>query len=86
MSKSSQKFQPLITTLSGTPLSGVGKVLADIYARRLKPLVRLPKKYDNHGKPSFVAAAQELTGGQIRDINGEVWQAVKVGSQYVAAY
>ena len=78
------KFQPLIPSRSGAPLQGVGKILADIYASRSKPLIQLPKRYDVKGKPSFVAAAFELSDGQIRDVNGEVWQAEKRGSGYVA--
>ena len=78
------KFQPLIPTSYGAPLQGVGKVLEDIYASRSKPLIRLPKRYDVKGKPSFVPAADIMSEGQIRDINGEVWQAVKQGSLYVA--
>ena len=86
MSKQTQKFQPLYTfqTANGAPLSGVGKILADVYAKRIKPMIQLPKKYDFHGKPSFVAAAETMTDGQIRDINGEVWQAEKKGGFYVA--
>ena len=78
------KFQPLIPSRSGSPLQGVGKILADIYASRSKPLIRLPKRYDVKGKPSFVTAADIMTEGQIRDVNGEVWQAVKQGAGYVA--
>ena len=86
MSKKTQKFQPLASFQSakGAPLSGVGKILADVYAKRIKPMIQLPKKYDFHGKPSFVAAAEVMTDGQIRDINGEVWQAEKKGGFYVA--
>lgn len=86
MSKKAQKFQPLYTfqTAKGAPLSGVGKVLADIYAKRIKPMIQLPKRYDYHGKPSFVPAADIMSEGQIRDINGEVWQAEKQGAGYVA--
>lgn len=80
------KFQPLIPSHSGTPLSGVGKILADIYASRSKPLIQLPKKYDYHGKPSFVAAEASMSEGHIRDVNGEVWCAIKKGSGYVARY
>ena len=78
------KFQPLIPSRSGAPLSGVGKVLAGIYASRSKPLIQLPKRYDVKGKPSFVKAADIMAEGQIRDVNGEVWQAEKRGSGYVA--
>ena len=78
------KFQPLIPSRSGSPLQGVGKILADIYASRSKPLIRLPKRYDVKGKPSFVAADAIMTEGQIRDVNGEVWQAEKKGVGYVA--
>lgn len=80
------KFMPLHTMQAskGAPLSGVGAVLARIYASRLKPMIRLPKKFDYDGKPAFVAAESELTGGQVRDVNGEVWNACKVGAQYVA--
>ena len=78
------KFQPLIPSRSGAPLQGVGKILADIYASRSKPLIRLPKRYDIKGKPSHVQADCIMSEGQIRDINGEVWQAVKQGSLYVA--
>ena len=86
MTKKTEKFQPLYTfqTAKGAPLSGVGKILADVYAKRIKPLIQLPKKYDYHGKPSFVAAAETMTDGQIRDVNGEVWQAYKQGAGYVA--
>ena len=78
------KFQSLIPSRSGAPLQGVGKVLEDIYASRSKPLIRLPKRYDVKGKPSFVPAADIMSEGQIRDINGEVWQATKKGGVYVA--
>ena len=78
------KFQPLIPSHSGAPLQGVGKVLADIYASRSKPVIRLPKRYDVKGKPSLVDAADIMSEGQIRDANGEVWQAVKQGGVYVA--
>lgn len=39
------KFLPLHTMQAskGAPLSGVGAVLARIYASRLKPMIRLPK-------------------------------------------
>lgn len=86
MSKQTEKFQPLYTfqTAKGAPLSGIGKVLADIYAARIKPMIKLPKRFDYHGKPSFVAAAETMTDGQIRDVNGEVWQAEKQGAGYVA--
>ena len=86
MSKSQQKFQPLYAfqTAKGAPLSLVGKILADVYAKRGKPMIQLPKKYDYHGQPSFVAAAETMTDGQIRDVNGEVWQAEKRGAGYVA--
>lgn len=80
------KFQPLTPSRSGTPLSGVGKILADVYASRSQPLIRLPKKYDTKGKPSFVAAAFELADGLVKDVNGEVWCAIKKGSGYVASY
>ena len=78
------KFQPLIPSRSGLPLPGVGKILADIYASRSKPLIRLPKRFDVKGKPSFVVADVIMSEGQIRDINGEVWQAEKLGAGYVA--
>lgn len=78
------KFQPLIPSRSGSPLQGVGKILADIYASRSKPLIRLPKRFDVKGKPSFVAADAVMSEGQIRDVNGEVWQATKQGGGYVA--
>lgn len=86
MSKKIQKFQPLYSFQSakGAPLHGVGKVLADVYAKRIKPMIRLPKRFDYHGKPSYVAAADIMTDGQTRDINGEVWQAEKKGGFYVA--
>ena len=86
MSKQTEKFQPLYTFQSskGAPLSGVGKILADVYAKRIKPMIQLPKKYDYRGQPSFVAAADTMTDGQIRDVNGEVWQAEKRGAGYVA--
>ena len=86
MSKRQQKFQPLYTfqTTKGASLSGVGRVLADVYAKRFQPMIQLPKKYDYHGQPSFVAAAETMTYGQIRDVNGEVWQAEKRGAGYVA--
>lgn len=80
------KFQPLTPSRSGTPLAGVGKILADIYASHSKPLIQLPKKYDTKGKPSFVAAAFELAGSLVKDVNGEVWYAIKKGSGYVASY
>ena len=88
MSKKTQKFQPLASFQSakGAPLSGVGKILAEVYAKRNKPSIQLPKKYDYHGEPSFVAAAEVMTDGQIRDVNGEVWQAEKQGAGYVAAF
>ena len=78
------KFQPLIPSRSGSPLQGVGKILADIYESRHKPLIRLPKRYDVKGKPSFVVADVIMSEGQIRDINGEVWQAKQAGGSYVA--
>lgn len=86
MSKKTQKFQPLYTfqTAKGAPLSGVGKVLADIYAKRIKPAIQLPKRFNYQGKPSHVYAAETMTDGQIRDVNGEVWQAEKKGGGYVA--
>ena len=86
MSKKIQKFQPLASFQSakGAPLSGVGKILADIYAKRVKPLIKLPKRFDYQGKPSYVAAAEIMTDGQIRDTNGEVWTAEKRGGVYVA--
>ena len=84
--KNAFKFAPLASFQSakGAPLSGVGKVLADIYAKRIKPLIKLPGKFDYKGKPSYVAAAEIMTDGQVRDINGEVWQAEKRGAGYVA--
>ena len=78
------KSQPLIPSRSGAPLQGVGKVLDGIYASRSKPLIRLPKRYDVKGKPSHIQADCIMSEGQIRDINGEVWQAVKHGGLYVA--
>ena len=86
MSKKAQKFQPLYSFQSakGAPLSGVGKILAEVYAKRIKPVIKLPKRFDYQGKPSYVAAAEIMTDGQIRDINGEVWQAEKRGAGYVA--
>ena len=86
MSKKTSKFQPLAAFQSakGAPLSGVGKILSDIYASRAQPLIKLPKRFDYQGKPSYVAAAEIMTDGQIRDINGEVWQAEKKGGFYVA--
>ena len=86
MGKKTEKFQPLYAfqTAKGAPLSGVGKILADIYAQRIQPMIQLPKKYDYHGRPSFVAAAETMTDGQIRDVNGEVWQVAKRGAGYVA--
>ena len=84
--KNAFKFAPLASFQSakGTPLSGVGKILADVYAKRIKPMIKLPRKFDYQGKPSYVAAAEILTDGQIRDVNGEVWQAEKKGGFYVA--
>lgn len=84
--KKAFKFQPLASFQSakGAPLSGVGKILAEVYASRAKPLIKLPKRFDYHGKPSYVAAAESMTDGQIRDVNGEVWQAEKNGGFYVA--
>lgn len=75
------KFMPLRTVqaIKGAPLSGVGKILADVYASRAKPLIKLPKRFDYLGKPSYVAA-DTMTDGQIRD----VWQAENNGSFYVA--
>lgn len=86
MTKKTEKFQPLYTfqTAKGAALSGVGKVLADVYAKRIKPMIKLPKRFDYQGKPSFVAAAAVMTDGQIRDVNGEVWQVEKQGAGYVA--
>jgi len=57
------KFMPLHTMQAskGAPLSGVGAVLARIYASRLKPMIRLPKKFDYKGEPSYVAAESELS-------------------------
>ena len=78
------KFQPLIPSRSGSPLQGIGKILADIYASRSKPLIRLPKRYDVKGKSSLVEADAIMSEGQIRDTNGEVWQATKKGAGYVA--
>ena len=88
MSKKIQKFQPLCTfqTAKVAPLSNVGKILAGVCAKRIKPLIQLPKKYDYRGQPSFVAAAETMTDGQIRDVNGEVWQADKRGAGYVATF
>lgn len=84
--KKTFKFQPLAAFQSakGAPLSGVGKILADVYASRAKPLIKLPSKFDYRGKPSHVSAADTMTGGQIRDVNGEVWQVEKRGGVYVA--
>lgn len=84
--KKAFKFQPLASFQSakGAPLSGVGKILTDIYASRAKPLIKLPRKFDYHGKPSHVCAADTMTDGQIRDINGEVWTVEKRGGLYVA--
>lgn len=86
MSKNAPKFYPLASFQSakGAPLSGVGKILSDVYASRLKPMIRLPKKFDYQGKPSYVVAADTMTDGQIRDFNGEVWQAEKQVVLYVA--
>ena len=86
MSKKVQKFQPLYSFQSakGTPLSGVGKILADVYAKRIKPVIKLPERFDYRGKPSYVAAAETMTDGQIRDVNGEVWTVEKRGGVYVA--
>ena len=86
MSKKTQKFKPLASFQSakGAPLSGVGKSLSDVYASRAKPLIKLPKRFDYHGKPSHVGAAEVMTDGQIRDVNGEVWTAEKKGGSYVA--
>ena len=84
--KNAFKFAPLASfqTAKGTPLSGVGKFLSDVYASRIKPVIKLPKRFDYQGKPSYVAAAEVMTDGQIRDVNGEVWQAEKKGGFYVA--
>ena len=84
--KKTCKFQPLASfqTAKGSPRSGVGKILADIYSSRAKPLIKLPKRFDYQGKPSHVGAAEIMTDGQIRDVNGEVWQAEKKGGFYVA--
>ena len=84
--KKTQKFQPLFSfqTAKGAPLAGVGKILAEVYASRAKPLIKLPKRFDYQGKPSHVGAAETMTDGQIRDVNGEVWQVVKQGGSYVA--
>ena len=80
------KFQPLASfqIAKGAPLSGVGKILSDVYASRAKPLIKLPKRFDYQGKPSHVSAADIMTGGQVRDINGEVWTVEKRGDLYVA--
>ena len=84
--KKAFKFQPLAAfrIAKGAPLSGVGKILADIYASRDKPLIKLPKRFDYRGESSHVSAADVMTDGQIRDVNGEVWQAEKKGGFYVA--
>ena len=84
--KKTCKFQPLASfqIAKGAPLSGVGKILADVYASRAKPLIKLPKRFDYQGKPSHVSAADTMTDGQIRDINGEVWTVEKQGGLYVA--
>lgn len=84
--KKAFKFQPLASfqSANGAPLPGVGEVLADVYASRIKPLIKLPKRFDYHGKPSHVSAADTMTGGQIRDVNGEVWQFETRGVLYVA--
>ena len=84
--KKSFKFQPLASfqIAKGAPLSGVGAVLARIYASRVKPLIKLPKRFDYQGKPSHVSAAEIMTDGQIRDVNGEVWTVEKRGDLYVA--
>ena len=84
--KKTCKFQPIASfqIAKGAPLSGVGKILADIYTSRAKPLIKLPKRLDYHGKPSHVSAADIMTEGQIRDINGEVWKVEKRGDLYVA--
>lgn len=86
MSKNAFNFLPLASFqfAKDAPLSGVGKTLADVYASRTKPLIKLPKRFDYHGKPSYVAAAEIMTDGQIRDVDGEVWQAEKKGGFYVA--
>ncbi len=84
--KKAFKFQPLASFQSakGAPLHGVGKILADVYASRAKPLIKLPRCFDYKGKPSHVSAADTMTDGQIRDTNGEVWTAEKRGGVYVA--
>lgn len=84
--KKAFKFQPLAAfqIAKGAPLSGVGKILADVYAKRVKPLIKLPRKFDYQGKPSHVSAADTMTDGQIRDVNGEVWTVEKRGDFYVA--
>ena len=84
--KKAFKFQPLASFQSakGAPLHGVGKVLSDVYASRIKPLIKLPGEFDYKGKPSHVSAADTMTDGQIRDVNGEVWMAEKRGGVYVA--
>ena len=84
--KKAFKFHPLASfqIAKGAPLSGVGKILSDVYASRAKPLIKLPKRFDYQGKPSHVSAADTMTGGQIRDVNGEAWTAEKRGGVYVA--
>ena len=84
--KKAFKFQPLASFQSakGAPLHGVGKVLSDVYAKRVKPLTKLPKGFVYRGEPSHVSAADIMTGGQIRDVNGEVWTAGNKGGFYVA--
>ena len=84
--KNAFKFAPLASfqTAKGAPLSGVGKILADVYAKRIKPVIKLPERFDYRGKPSYVAAAEIMTDGQIRDVNGEVWTVEKRGGVYVA--
>ena len=84
--KKTCKFQPLASfqIAKGAPLSGVGKILSDVYASRAKPLIKLPKRFDYHGKPSHVCAADTMTDGQIRDMNGEVGTVETRGALYVA--
>ena len=84
--KKTCKFQPLASfqIAKGAPLSGVCKILADIYASRVKPLIKLPKHFDYRGEASHVSAADTMTDGQIRDVNGEVWTVEKRGDLYVA--
>ena len=84
--KNAFKFAPLASfqTAQVAPLSGVGKILADVYAKRIKPVIKLPERFDYRGKPSYVAAADIMTDGQIRDVKGEVWTVEKRGGVYVA--